>query len=265
MKTETHTITPEAAAKLLAETNQENPRLISRRVINQYAEDMKSGLWQTTHQGIAFTGESLAQPGKLVDGQHRLAAIVSVGFPVSMVVTFGAPRANKIDFGLKRQLYVVTGISRDNLAVASVIISAITGTNPTPTQKQLLCEQYPDLGEMCSLTHHVSFITRAPIHAAFIVAKHAGIKEAQPWYVQLVRNDIDMPIAMRGLRYKLEKDFKALYSTLLRRSPAYAIALRAIRAASQGRPVDKLYADPVLEKLPEYDGEIGKFVRENLI
>jgi len=265
MKTEIITITPEMASWLLANTNDSNPRGINKKVVSQYASDMRSGLWQTTHQGIAFSKDKLSDPGKLIDGQHRLSAIVSVGFPVSIVVTFNAPVVNKIDFGLKRQLNVVTGLPKDDLAVASIIISSITGTNPTPTQKQLLCEAFSGLGDMDKLTHHISFITRAPVHAAFMVAMHSGINESPIWYKQLVQNSIDMPPAIRSLRGKLEKDFKSLYSTMLRRSPAYAVALRSIHAAAEGKTIEKLYADSVLDNIHKYDGPIGEYVRRNLL
>ncbi len=44
---------------------------------------MREGHWDTTHQGIA-----IASDGTLVDGQHRLLAIVESGVTVRMNVTF---------------------------------------------------------------------------------------------------------------------------------------------------------------------------------
>ncbi|NBW21006.1 MAG: hypothetical protein EBR82_74895 [Caulobacteraceae bacterium] len=264
MKTEIVTIKPADAERLLREHNDQNPRNINQRVVRQYAEDMRSGLWQTTHQGIGVSGDSLGSPGVLIDGQHRLSAIVQANIPMRMVVTFGAPAAQKIDFGTKRQLSVVTGIPRSDLACAGVIISSITGQTPMPAQRQLLCEQFPCLGDM-DQTQHVSFITRAPIHAAFKVAELNGIRESRTWYVQLVENDVNMPPAIRTLRCKLEKDFKSLFGNFEKRSPAYAVALRLIRCASEGTTLAKIYPDAVLDSLHEYDGRVGNFVRENLV
>lgn len=72
-------ITPEIAASLL-ERNTGN-RAVRRAVVSQLARDMKRGHWQLSHQGIA-----IAPDGRLLDGQHRLNAIVEAGIPVRMVV-----------------------------------------------------------------------------------------------------------------------------------------------------------------------------------
>jgi len=265
MKTEIVTIKPADAERLLRDHNDQNPRNINQRVVRQYAEDMRSGLWQTTHQGIGVSGDSLGSPGVLIDGQHRLSAIVQANIPMRMVVTFGAPAARRIDFGVKRQLSVVTGLPRADLACAGVIVSSITGVTPTPAQRQLLCEEFPGLGEMEKLTNHVTFLTRAPIHAAFRAAELSGVAEARLWYVQLVENDVNMPAAIRVLRCKLERDTKSLFGNFEKRSPAYAVALRLIRAATEGTSLAKIYPDAALDSLHEYDGIVGQFVRENLV
>lgn len=82
-RSETITVTPEMAKKWLA-TNTKGNRPTSSRVVGCYARDMAAGRWQLTHQGIAFN-----KTGELVDGQHRLAAIVEADVPVEMVVSTG--------------------------------------------------------------------------------------------------------------------------------------------------------------------------------
>lgn len=265
MNTQVITITPILAASILQKANTENPRTIRRKVVSEYAADMKAGFWQTTHQGIAVTGPSINNPETLVDGQHRLAAIVQSKTTIRMLVTFNSPQYKKIDFGLKRQLSLVTGIDKQDLAVANTIISSITGNNAMPSQKQLLCEQFPRLGHLQGKVAHVSFITRAAIQAAFIVSEYDGTNEAELWYKQLVNNDVAMPTALRTLRSKLERDYKSLYGGMMKRSPAYAIALRAISAAKEGKNIDKLYVDSIYQNIEQYDGVVGRFVRENLI
>jgi hypothetical protein len=76
------TITPtQAAIWLNANTNN---RPIRRSLVKQYAKEMKNGTWRLTHQGIAFGSD-----GTLLDGQHRLAAIVESDVAVTMLVTRG--------------------------------------------------------------------------------------------------------------------------------------------------------------------------------
>jgi hypothetical protein len=75
-------VTPEIAKRYLA-NNQLN-RSLRKLLVNQYANDMKNGTWRLTHQGLAFSAS-----GQLLDGQHRLAAIVQSGVTVQMLVTRG--------------------------------------------------------------------------------------------------------------------------------------------------------------------------------
>ena len=79
VRSKVQSITPRKAAEYL-EANTSN-RPLSRSVVKQFAEAMSRGDWMVTHQGIAFSAG-----GVLVDGQHRLAAIVEADIPVQMTV-----------------------------------------------------------------------------------------------------------------------------------------------------------------------------------
>jgi hypothetical protein len=79
MRSRVQTITPSKAADML-ELNRAN-RPLSRSVVRAFAEAMERGDWMVTHQGIAFDGN-----GVLVDGQHRLAAVIEADMPVEMTV-----------------------------------------------------------------------------------------------------------------------------------------------------------------------------------
>lgn len=76
------TVTPKMADALL-ESNTRN-RNISESKVNEYAREMTAGKWALTHQGI-----SISSDGTLLDGQHRLAAIVKSGVSVKMPVSTG--------------------------------------------------------------------------------------------------------------------------------------------------------------------------------
>jgi len=77
-------ITPEMAARWLH--NNFNNRPVKEDVVKAYARDMIAGIWQPTHQGIVFNDRD-----QLIDGQHRLMAIVKAARTVRMMVTFGLP------------------------------------------------------------------------------------------------------------------------------------------------------------------------------
>lgn len=80
-------ITPEMAKDWLENCNDKHNRSISLQAAARYAHDMRNGRWHLTHQGLAFD-----EKGILIDGQHRLAAIVMYGAPVDMMVTYGVER-----------------------------------------------------------------------------------------------------------------------------------------------------------------------------
>ena len=265
MNTQIITITPAIAKALLVKTNTKNIRHISSRVVTQYAQDMKTGKWVTTHQGLAFTGENLVSPGQLIDGQHRLAAIVSANVAVEMTVTFGAPDVRKIDFGRRRELSLVTGIPKKALGVAGVVIHGITACSPSPTQKQLLCEKFPELGEIHSGVTHISFLTRTQVEAAFSISKINGVSEAHEWYQMMTQNSPCMPAPIRYLRSRLEREHKVLFSNQFSRPPAYALALECISCANEKRDLAKISFEKCIEYIPQNDGLVGQFVREHLL
>lgn len=94
------TVTPELATKWLTETETKNRPLSNARV-QEYAAEMLRGNWRLTHQGVAFDAD-----GNLVDGQHRLWAIIESGCPVEMFVAFGLSKdcVIEIDGGRSRNL-----------------------------------------------------------------------------------------------------------------------------------------------------------------
>lgn len=77
-------VTPEIARQWLKH-NVKNRRMIEDTA-NALARDMKAGNWLPTHQGVAFNDKN-----ELIDGQHRLEAVIRSNMPVVMMVTIGLP------------------------------------------------------------------------------------------------------------------------------------------------------------------------------
>lgn len=88
-------VTPKMAADLIA-TNPKN-RALKKNKINKYKMQIVTGGFECTHQGIAITEE-----GKLIDGHHRLTAIVETGITVRLFVVYNAKESSKIDQGAAR-------------------------------------------------------------------------------------------------------------------------------------------------------------------
>lgn len=79
MQAKVEIITP-GFAKQLLELNPTN-RPLSDHTVQRYARDMRGGRWQPNGQGIILTAD-----GKLLDGQHRLAAIISSGETIGVII-----------------------------------------------------------------------------------------------------------------------------------------------------------------------------------
>lgn len=90
-------ITPEIAERYLA-ANQGN-RNIRNSLVNKIARDIKNDLFVETHQGIAFD-----EDGTLIDGQHRLLAVIKAQKPIVIDVARNVPRSSgvNIDTGASR-------------------------------------------------------------------------------------------------------------------------------------------------------------------
>lgn len=168
-RTESLLVTPEQAAKWLAQ-NSASQRKISQPAVESYAHAMRTGQWKLTHQGIAFN-----QTGELIDGQHRLSAVVRSGRPVSMMVTTGlAVEVNApIDQGYGRSVAHVLGISGKRVGVSVMLRKLELGTKSAVRASTALVKDVegraPYVPELCDLGNVVGRETnrlRAPIVAA---------------------------------------------------------------------------------------------------
>lgn len=90
-------VTPETATDWL--TRNDSNRQIRERYVAQLVRDIRNGNWQMTGETIKFDTQD-----RLLDGQHRLSAVVSSGITVPMLVVRGVdPSARDvIDSGVKR-------------------------------------------------------------------------------------------------------------------------------------------------------------------
>lgn len=93
-------ITPAKARKWLSSANEGN-RKLKRGLVAAYSRDILADQWSFTGDPIRFNGD-----GKLVDGQHRLSAIVEANTPIEAMVIRGLQEDAKfcIDLGAKRTL-----------------------------------------------------------------------------------------------------------------------------------------------------------------
>jgi hypothetical protein len=143
-------ITPEVAAQMLALNTNNRPR--KRKYEMELAEAMMRGEWQ-------FNGDTIriSESNVVLDGQHRLSAIVRSGIPQQFIVVRGLPDETfqTIDRGVKRTVADTLSWSGEKnanvLAAAARAILVIqargasAGGKITPAQHRKVLHEYPSM------------------------------------------------------------------------------------------------------------------------
>jgi hypothetical protein len=108
-----------ADAQTMIEENHPLNRPVDKGLVELYARDMKAGLWRVTGDPIRFDTK-----GRLIDGQHRLHAIILSGVTltkVTLILGLGEDVFPVIDQGKSRtnlQALRMQGLEINSLAVA---------------------------------------------------------------------------------------------------------------------------------------------------
>lgn len=112
-------ITPEIAAEWIGRNN--HNRRVTKYLVDAYSKAMKAGEW-------LFNGESIkiSQSGELLDGQHRLYAVIQSKRAIDSVVITGLPDSvmPTVDVGKKRT--TSDNFSMDGIKYAPQVAGAVT-------------------------------------------------------------------------------------------------------------------------------------------
>ena len=140
IRSQVEKITPEVATKILEGSSDIKNRNVNEGHVDWLASQMKSGKWYLNGEAIILDDE-----GQLVDGQHRLWAVVKSEVTIESLVTRGVDRKGfaSIDTGAARTLANVLGIVGEKYAAA--MASALSWT------------YRHDLGKMFSASKAVGF------------------------------------------------------------------------------------------------------------
>lgn len=187
MYTETVLVTPEMAAKWLDESDGANPRPVLQRSVNYLVEEIKAKRWRLTPQGIAFN-----EQGLLIDGQHRLWAVVESKVAVPMRVTWNTPDAVKevLDSGTLRGLHIRSGQTAPESSIYAFMVHALqTKTKTHPFQLYALERRFGShiRALLAECPTAAAKFSSAPIRAAAVMAMERG---ERPSYVLRVYRDL---------------------------------------------------------------------------
>ena len=184
MRFQETTITPQMASEMLSH-NMRNRRLSDSRV-KSYAKDILNGKWTDTPTPIAFSAE-----GVLIDGQHRLSAVVVANTPVKMMVAYDVPTDAVIDRGLPRDsgsaLYIRGLISKDTstrecMAIVNRYLTIQSGTEIQDYERADFINAHQDhliaaMEISRAGSRRNSLCKKAPVQTAITAALIGGVSE----------------------------------------------------------------------------------------
>ncbi|MET0698966.1 MAG: hypothetical protein ABWY93_04820 [Mycobacterium sp.] len=244
-------VTPAQAKKWLG-SNAEDNRHVRWTRVEAYARDMERGRWQLTGEAIKIDVD-----GVLIDGQHRLQAVIKANISVYMVVVFNLPHEAMaaLDGGLSRTFGDrLKGVSQSYRNQISSVVRRVVGwdrgnrmgKSDTPTHAELLIEFDKDPEGFTAATLHGMDVTRQKICAAssagtafylfarinegqantFFEGLKTGANLADTSPVLAVRNRLSRTSVRRETRLKPEDQL--------------ALLIRAWNAFREDRELDRL-------------------------
>lgn len=205
VKSQWMNVTPAMAKKWLQNNFRNRPLLDD--VIQAYARDMVNGVWVATHQGVAFNDRD-----ELIDGQHRLSAIVLCGKSIRLMVTFGLPSSiegkemttmDAVDRGRTRsvadQLTIQHGFK--NGSITASVCASIAGLCYGQRTRRLSVGQTLDIFRAFEAPILWVIARRSKKHGLRTAGVLAGFA-----FAMATENDMETPIA--GMMETLIEDAK---------------------------------------------------------
>jgi hypothetical protein len=172
-------VTPQLASELMS-LNMENNRNISTTVVKRYAQIMTEGSWYLSDP-IKFTKD-----GELIDGQHRLTALIKSGTSQVFVCLTGYDKksAEVLDQGKKRLALDVAKIrgvymTSHHISIMRMLTMLAEGSSSssgmhlklTPSEIVSACDIHIDLLNFClEYSNKKSGIKFSPVLSAVALA-----------------------------------------------------------------------------------------------
>lgn len=221
MKTIVELITPEKALEYLS-FNYSN-RTLRKTHVAALASEMKRGNFQCTHQGIAFNDK-----GVLIDGQHRLHAVLLSKVSVELQVTRGVKAPDhlslKIDLSARRSASDLMMMSPKVASVLTVLARMMNGWQPQPISYIEQCSKVfrEDVEIICNIpSSNYPLINTSTVKAA-AVAMLTFSKSDYSYYVMTRLNsqmyDNMSPVEHAYCKMALARSYNIhdMYSTFVK-------------------------------------------------
>jgi len=202
-------VTPEMAKEFL-KNNTKNFRKLDKSRVTLYAKAMLLGQWEDNGQTISF-----ASDGSLMDGQHRLSAVVQSNVPIKFIIVTGLScKGEAIDRGKKRDngaylAHLGFRNSTELSAACKLCVShekgfwAVTAKHQHHIMDHEIIDFANEHGErMQSMRHMAVGITGIPtasvLSLAYIATGYTANSDDVAWFLNSLKHgtllDSDMPV-----------------------------------------------------------------------
>ena len=235
-------------------------RTLDPNRVRLYSADILADRWLLSHQGIAFTRD-----GVLIDGQHRLRAIIEANRSIMLVVTVGLPpeAINAIDIG---KIRTITDLERmagrstqaAHVAIARAMMFGLRHV-PKPTvaaQREFIGRYWEGIEFAVASCSRRSGITTAPVLAPIARAYFSQDQEKLKRFAQVVSSGMgdevldNAALLLRAWLVDVRAGNRAAASgaaavgtgTLGRYTILYAKTERALKGHLTGELLGRLYA-----------------------
>lgn len=186
-------VTPQIAAGLLAK-NEGNRKLREQHAAS-LARAMDGGKYKLTHQAAAVT-----KKGRLIDGQHRMRAVVLSGKTVPMFVAYDVPDDTfaVLDSGMPRKMHERLRSNPANTAICTSMFRLMVRTSKAQDYEiQMMLDVFePALSKFSAVPKHGPKKGFRQPHVSAIVLRIA---------MALARDDAD---EVQRLQWMVEKVFR---------------------------------------------------------
>lgn len=249
-------VTPAQAAEWLAKNNTHN-RTIREGKVAMYARDMANGDWKFNGDTIRFSSD-----GTLMDGQHRLAAIVRADVTIACIVVWGLDSAaqDTMDIGAHRMLrdqlllrgeanaHEMASIARRVITVERGAISTGNAGKYAPTHAEMIryIESHPDIRRAAEVAVRVKGrrlpASPSSIGTAYLMCSRLDESDAEMFYVVQVIDGIGL---FEGdPAYALRSRFMSEYAGGRQMDPedVYRYSIVAWNGYQDGKKLTKLQA-----------------------
>ncbi len=179
IKSSVEKITPEIAETILEASTDIKNRSVRDSHVDWLASQMKAGKWILNGEAIILDEEN-----QVIDGQHRLFAVMQSGVTIESLVTRGVDRRGfaTIDTGSARTFSNVLGIAGEKYAAA--VAAAIAWT------------YRHDLGKMFATTKAIGFSHQVGLS---VIKKHPGIRDSAEFVGKISKNPILKKVSASAL------------------------------------------------------------------